>query len=107
MLFKKKKKILPSSNIIKMSDEEKHFFTVFYNNLPTNVNKLIKLSRMSDGTISVEYNTYPVGKIKLYGKKHYMQIIKSLYKFETIYEDFESHIDEWIKYIYKHLLREK
>lgn len=104
MLFKKEN-IYPK-NVIEMNEEETHFFKVFYDNLPSDISKLIVLKRLSDKTISVEYKTYPVGKIKLAGRKHYMQIIKSLYKFETITDDFENHIGEWVKYIYKHLLRE-
>nr|WP_308742064.1 hypothetical protein [uncultured Anaerocolumna sp.] len=64
---------------------------------------------MSNGTLSVYFNGYPVGKIKLQGRKHSMQIIKSLYKCDTLegnINDFILKIDGWILYINKHLMRE-
>lgn len=106
MFGKKKFKNIYPKYVSDMNELEKHFFTTFYNNLPNEIKELIKLTRLSDGTINVEYKTYPIGKIKLYGRKHYMQILKSLYKVEVIHEDFENHIDDWIKYIYKYLLKE-
>lgn len=63
-----------------------------------------QLSRLSDGTVNVSYNMYPVGKIKLQGRKHYMLVLTSLYKQNSIEgttDDFISGIDGWIKYIGK------
>ena len=61
---------------------------------------------MSDGTLSVEYSGYPVGKVKLQGRKHSMQVIKSLYKFDSFegnLELFNEKIDFLVSYIRKHL----
>lgn len=61
-----------------------------------------QLSRLSDGTVNVSYKTYPVGKIKLQGRKHSMLVLTSLYKQNSIegtMDDFIRGIDGWIKYI--------
>lgn len=58
---------------------------------------------MSDKSFFVQYSSYPIGKIKLKGKKTHMQILKGLYGANSIYdlslEDYISHIAEWIKRI--------
>lgn len=61
-----------------------------------------QLSRLSDGTVNVSYKTYPVGKIKLQGRKHSMLVLTSLYKQNSIEgttDEFIRNIDGWIKYI--------
>lgn len=61
-----------------------------------------QLSRLSDGTVNVSYKTYPVGKIKLQGRKHSMLVLTNLYKQNSIegtMDDFIHGIDGWIKYI--------
>lgn len=61
-----------------------------------------QLSRLSDGTINVAYRTYPVGKIKMQGRKHSMLVLMSLYKNKSIegtLDDFIQSIDIWLKYI--------
>ena len=35
-----------------------------------------------------------------------MQILKSLYKSYTVYDDFNEHISEWINYFDKYLRKE-
>ena len=77
-----------------INEQEEQFF-----------NANILLERMSNGCISVSYATYPVGKIKLQGRKHWMQILKGLYTIKTIdgeVEDFIKHISDWEKYIRLH-----
>ena len=63
---------------------------------------------MSNKSFSVYYTSYPIGKIKLKGRKTYMQILKGLYnieeKFDLSLDDYISHIPKWIKYI-KYCLR--
>lgn len=82
----------------------------FFDNLSLKLteqeNSKIRLLRMSDGTLSVEYSGYPVGKVKLQGRKHSMQVIKSLYKFDSFegnLELFNEKIDFLVSYIRKHL----
>ena len=93
----------PPSKLFEVNDLENKFFDELYSKLPNDIN----LIRLSDGALNVEYkNGLCVGKIKLQGKKHYMQILKSLYKNYTVYENFNEHIDEWIHYIDKYLRKE-
>lgn len=63
---------------------------------------------MSNKSFSIHYLSYPVGKIKLQGKKTWMQILKGLYGVKVVEEpsvgDYINHISEWISYI-KYCLR--
>ena len=75
---------------------------LFFNKLFDEVGDGIRLQRMSDGSISVSYYTYPIGKIKLQGRKHKMQILKGYHGVKWIegnINDFISHIPDWKKYI--------
>lgn len=97
----------PPSKLFEVNDLENKFFDELYSKLPDDINNKIHLIRLSDGTFNVEYkNGLYIGKIKLQGKKHYMQILKTLYKNYTVYENFNEHIDEWIHYFNKYLRKE-
>lgn len=64
------------------------------------------LVRLSDGTISVSFNSYPIGKIKLQGRKKRMMYMENLYDSVSIdgeLKDFIYTIDKWIKYIEKYI----
>ena len=83
---------------IKFNEDEELFFNALFNNVTDDIN----LERLSDGTISVYYRTYPIGKIKLTGRKHKMQILKGLYGIRWIegnVNDFIPHIQDWVKYM--------
>lgn len=58
---------------------------------------------MSNKSFSVSYNSYPIGRIKLKGRKTYMQILKGLYgvkeEYDLSLEGYISYIPEWIKHI--------
>ncbi|MCB6265495.1 hypothetical protein LI208_14910 [Longicatena sp. 210702-DFI.1.36] len=85
-------------------DEEK-YFECFLSKLSDEEKKCLKLNRLSTGHIEPYFNSYPLGKIKLQGRKHSMQILKSLYKFETIegnVDDFIERIDDVITYLRKY-----
>lgn len=88
-----------------VNEQEEYFFEMLYANLSPDVNADIYLNRMSDGTLAVYYKSYPVGKIKLQGRKHHMQILKGLYTVKSIegnIDDFIEHIPEWQTYIRLH-----
>ncbi len=88
-----------------INELEEHFFMAFYDELSVQQNSKINLQRMSDGTLSVYYNSFPVGKIKLQGRKFYMQILKGVYTSKNIYgtiDDLISHIPDWKRYIRLH-----
>lgn len=76
----------------------------FFSNLSNDQNHRIILFRMSDGTLSVEYNRYPIGKVKLQGRKYWIQVLKGLYGVKVFEGDFDllkSHIADWVKYLNK------
>ncbi|MBB5148169.1 hypothetical protein [Ureibacillus thermosphaericus] len=68
-----------------------------------NLNGYIKLKRLSNRAIDFYYNGYPVGKIKLNGRKTWFTYMVNLYEFEKItdlkQEDFNRLINLWIHYI--------
>ena len=60
---------------------------------------------MSDGTLFAYFNSFPVGKVNLQGRKFHMQILKGIYSSKSIYgtlDDFISHIPDWERYIRLH-----
>ena len=68
----------------------------------------ISSDRKSDGTLNFMYKGMQIGRVRLQGKKHHMQILVSLDKVKMIdgeLEDFIPYIDDWIKYIKKYLLK--
>jgi hypothetical protein len=93
------------SKVYTVNELEYLFFESLFSKLKSsNLNSTADMVRMSDGTLSVNYSGYPIGKIKLQGKKHWMQILKGLYGHETLegtVESFIPRIDDWIKYIKK------
>ena len=79
-----------------VNEKEEVFFARLYDSLPEG---------MSNGTLSVYYKTYPIGKIKLQGRVFSMQILKGLSSVKNIdgsLEDFLEHIPDWCKYIRLH-----
>lgn len=61
-----------------------------------------QLSRLSNGTINVSYNGYPIGKIKLQGRTQTMTVLTNLYDSRSVngvLSDFIAEIDSWIRYI--------
>lgn len=93
-----------------VNDLETKFFESLHSKLYTeSLFYTPSLIRMTDGTLAVECGGYPVGKIKLQGRKHWMQILKNLYDNDIIegsIDDFIAHQNEWVKYIKKYLLKE-
>ena len=94
----------PPTKLFEVNELEEEFFNALYSKLPENINKHIQLIRMSTGSLAVDYIGYCIGKIKLQGNKHDMQILTSLYDSKIVYDNFIDHIDEWITYINKHIL---
>jgi len=103
---KKSKYYIPynSSNTIKkytINEEEEKFFDKLLEK-SSHLKGEFQLSRLYDGTVNVDYKTYPIGKIKLQGRKHSMLVLTSLYKNKLIegsLDDFIKNIDIWLKYI--------
>ena len=81
----------------KVNANEEFFFEIVYQE----IGEGIILTRLSDGTLDVSYYDYPIGKIKLQGRNHSMQIMKGIYNVKTItgsIDDFVPYIASWKKY---------
>lgn len=106
-LYKRVLRDLEESKYCEVSAAEKEFITnLMYKLNQQNEFKALKLRRMSSKAIDVSYNMYPIGKIKLLGKKTWMQVFRNLYDVELIEGNLEVYInsiDLWIKYIKKYL----
>ena len=90
----------PAKKYVLIKEEEKFFDKLLEKSY--HLNGEFQLSRLSDGTVNVSYKTYPIGKIKLQGRKHSMLVLMSLYKSKSVegtLDDFIIAIDLWIKYI--------
>lgn len=95
----------PPSKTFEVNELEENFFDVLYSKLPEKINTKINLIRMSTGTLAVECIGFCIGKIKLQGTKHDMQIITKDNTY-VVYENFIEHIDEWVKYINQEIIKE-
>ena len=85
--------------------DEELYFDRLSEKLSNDENANIVLHRLSNGTLEPYFGTYPLGKIKLQGRKHSMQVLKSLYKFDVIegtVEDFIERIDDVVLYLRKY-----
>lgn len=94
--------VYPPTKIYNVNPDEELFFDELYARLNESENNHIVLYRFSNGSIETYYKTYPLGKVKLQGRKHYMQILKSLYKHDEIdgtVQDFIDRLDDMILYL--------
>ena len=95
----------PPTKIFEVNVAEKLFFRTLHSKLTDAENQKIILHRFSNGTIEPYFNNYPLGKIKLQGRNHYLQILKSLYKYEVVegsVNNFISRIDDVVLYLRKY-----
>ena len=94
----------PPNKVFSVNELEELFFEKLSSNLTDFENSKIKLLRMSNGALTVEYNHNPIGKVKLQGRKYWIQVLKGTYTTRTFEGDLElliSHIEEWVKYLKK------
>lgn len=88
-----------------LNEQEQIFFDALMDALK-DFNGVIRPERMSNKSINVKYNGCQIGRIKLTGRKHWMQILKNQYDAESIegeLDDFIQHIPEWVRYIKRYL----
>lgn len=91
--------------VFETSDEEDAFFReVIKETMIAKLNpNLLYLEPMSDKSFSVQYNLYPIGKIKLSGKETYMQVLSGMYGVKELsdlsLEEYISYIPKWVKYM--------
>ena len=95
----------PPTKTFEVTVDEELYFKTLHSKLTDAENQKIILHRFSDGKIEPYFNNYPLGKIKLQGRNHYLQILKSLYKWEVVegsVEDFINRIDDVVLYLRKY-----
>lgn len=97
------------SKYCSISSEEEIFIKELLLKLHQNNLKSVYLQRMSTKAISIEYNGYPIGKVKLQGKRTWMQILTNLYENHCLenasLKEYTDSIDLWITYIKKFILK--
>ena len=95
----------PPTKTFAVNVDEELYFEKLYSKLTDAENQKIILHRFSDGAVEPYFNNYPLGKIKLHGRKHYLQILKSLHKYEVVegsVKDFIKRIDDVVLYLRKY-----
>lgn len=96
--------VIPPRKTFEVNKAENLFFEKFYSVLTDKENSKIALLRMSDGSLTVEYDRCPIGKVKLQGRKHWIQVLKGTYTTKTFEGECDlliSHIEEWVRYLRK------
>lgn len=105
-LYERVVRNLTQSRYCDISENEEIFIKyLLYKFHESNQRKQIQLERMSSREINVSYNGYPIGRIKLNGRKTWMQILTSTYGQnrleDTSLEKYIDSINLWIDYIRK------
>lgn len=93
------------------NDEDKFFRELIKYTLEVNLNpNYFYFEPMSNRSFSIYYQNFPIGSIKLYGRKTYMQILDGLYDVNVLHDlplnEYILHVPQWIKHI-KHCLTVK
>ena len=89
---------------LRLNNEEQQFFDELEKSL-SEIKRNFTMERLSNGTINVYSNGYYVGKIKLTGRKRWMQILRGETQIKHIdgeLNDFIQHIPDWVRYIRIH-----
>jgi hypothetical protein len=86
------------------NDEDKFFRELIKNTLEVNLNPdYFYFEPMSNRSFSIYYQNFPIGSIKLYGRKTYMQILDGLYGINVLHDlplnEYILRIPQWIKHI--------
>lgn len=91
------------------SEEERLFLDALMRK-SSNLDGEYSLRRSSNGTINVDYNGHPIGKIKLQGKGTWMMVMVNVFDSKIIKGDLSNYIggiDNWISYIENYLINEE
>ena len=92
-----------------IENEELFFNQLFEKSISNGLNLKFSMVRLSNGTINVDYASYPIGKIKLQGRTNWMMVMKNIYDSKQIEGSLQNYIDgidEWFLYIKKYLKKE-
>jgi len=91
------------------ADEEVFFNTLIEKSNEKELKPLFNMTRTSNGTINVNYDSYPIGKIKLQGRTKWMMVMNNLYDSNQIEGSLDHYIEginDWILYIEKYIIEE-
>lgn len=106
MQYTIKNNIKNPSKIYNLIEEEEKFFNFLYSKLNIDENIRISLMRMSGGDLEVYFDSFYVGRVKLQGRKHWIQILTragSTKKYEGSLDTILPKVEMWVKYIRNHL----
>ena len=82
------------------NEDERKFFTAFYSLLTPKQQQSIQLYRMSNGAYEVTCHKGYIGKVKLQGRKHWIQVMKNTYDADVIegcVDDLIKELPRWVK----------
>ncbi len=88
-----------------INEQEEHFFDLFYELLDVGQRPFVHLDRMSNGVLSVYYQTFPVGKVRIKNGTGWIQVLKGVYTVKVYEGDLDvlvSHQESWKRYIKLH-----
>ncbi len=87
---------------IELNALEQEFFQAFLDKLTLEERSQLVLNRLSSGAIEPCIRHCPLGKVKLTGRKHWMQVFKNMMEVEVFEGNLQEMIekqDETIKYL--------
>lgn len=84
------------------SDEIEFLIALYNETLKSGIEPYLFTSRMADGTIDLHYKRFPVGRVRLQGRKHWIRIPKKhdSYALAGELDTFLSNIHHWISYVF-------
>lgn len=83
------------------NEAEKKFFEAFFSLLTPKQQQSVRTRRMSNGALEVTYDHGGyVGKVKLQGRNHWIQVMKNMFDPDTIegeVDDLIKELPRWVK----------
>lgn len=105
-MFGRKPTMMLDSTVGDLSKQEKYFIAELSKSLTKEELQRISINRLSNNYLNFEYNGMQIGRIKLTGRKHTMQLLTGQTNISSIDGDidyFIAAIPIWIVYIRKEL----
>ena len=83
-----------------VNQDEQKFFDAFFALLTPKQRQSVRLQKMSNGAYSVTWNRGEyVGKVRLTGRKHWIQIMKNIFDADVIEGEVDDLIQELPKWV--------
>lgn len=83
-----------------MNDDERKFFEAFFALLTPKQRQSVRLQKMSNGAYSVTCNHGYIGKVRLTGRKRWIQVMKNTFDADVIeggVDDLIKELPKWIR----------